>query len=90
MLQQAAVAPAPRTTTSTGVLEAMDLTGDTKVHWDSSKPAEVEAARASYDSLKRKGYSAFKLNADGSTGEQIREFDPSAKRILMTPQMAGG
>lgn len=85
-----AVNPAPRTQSSTGVLEAMDLTGDSKVYWDKNNEGEVEAARASFDTLKRKRYAAYKLNSDGSTGEVLREFDPSAERIVMRPQMAGG
>lgn len=89
-LNLAAVTPVPRTPKSTGVLEAMDLTGDTKVHWDKGNPGEVEAARASFDVLQKKGYVAYKLNSDGSTGELIRSFDPSAERIVMRPQMAGG
>lgn len=85
-----AVTPRLRTSTSTGVLEVMDLTGDTKVHWDKSNPIEVEAAKASFDVSRKKGYAAYKLNSDGSTGDLIREFDPSAERILMRPAMAGG
>lgn len=85
-----AVTPSHRTSKSTGVIEAMDLTGDTKVHWDQDNPGEVEAARASFDVLRRKGYAAYKLNSDGTTGEVIRSFDPSAERIVMRPQMAGG
>lgn len=87
---QPATSPAPRTPSSTGVLECQDLTGDTKVHWDKNNPDEVAAARASYDALKRKGYAAFKLSADGTKGEQIAEFDASAERIIMAPPMRGG
>ncbi len=89
MLQHA-VTPVPATTSSTSRLEVIDLTGDTKVHWDRNKEAEVAAARASYDSLKAKGYRAFRLSADGTTGEQLSDFDPTAERILMMPQMRGG
>lgn len=85
-----AVTPRPRTSTSTGVLEAMDLTGDSKVHWDKGKPEEVAAAKASFDVLQKKGYAAYKLNRDGTEGDLIREFDPSAERIIMRPAMAGG
>jgi hypothetical protein len=68
----------------------MDLSGDSKVHWDKNNAVEVEAAKASFDVLKKKGYVAFRLNSDGSTGEQIREFDPNAEKILMRPPLQGG
>lgn len=74
----------------TGLLSYMDQTGDTKVRWNKNKPAEVAAAKASFDLLKKEGYAAFKLSSDDSPGEQIREFDPDAERIVMSPQYAGG
>lgn len=74
----------------TGVIEAMDLSGDSKIYWDRGKMGEVAAAEKSFDTLKEKGYVAFRLNSDGSTGEQIREFDPNAERIVMRPPLAGG
>jgi len=75
---------------STGVLEAMDATGDTKSYWDRNNPAEVAAAQASFDALKKKGYVAYRLSSDGTTGEQMREFDPTAERVLMRPALQGG
>lgn len=89
-MQPAVSNPAPRTPSSTGSLEIMDLTGDSKVFWDRNNPDEVAAARVSFDALKTKGYSAYKLGEDGSTGEQIREFDATAERIIMRPAMRGG
>lgn len=74
----------------TGLLECMDQTGDTKVEWNRHKPEEVAAAKASFDVLKGKGYAAFKLSSDGTKGDQIREFDPEAGRILMAPPLGGG
>lgn len=87
---QHAVTPVPPTSRSTGRIEAMDLTGDSKVYWDKSNAAEVASARAAFDTLKSKGHVAYELNSDGSTGEVIREFNPNAERIVMRPQFAGG
>ncbi len=85
------VPPIERSDSTTGVIEALDLTGDTKVHWDKNNPGEVAAAEASFNVLIGKGYAAFKLQSDGETaGQQIREFDPNAERILMRPPMQGG
>lgn len=89
-MMQHAVTPAPRTPSSTGVIEVMDLTGDSKVFWNKDNPVEVASARAAYDASKAKGYVAYELNSDGSTGEVIHEFRPGAERIVMRPQFAGG
>lgn len=71
-------------------LHAMDGSGDSRFTWDPSKPAEVEAAKAQFDTLKGKGYLAYSVQGDGSKGEVIREFDPSARATIMQPQMVGG
>jgi hypothetical protein len=73
-----------------GVLEYMNHTGHTEVKWDKSKDIEVQGAKAQFDLLVSKGYAAFKLKSDGTQGEQIREFDPNAERILLTTARAGG
>lgn len=65
--------------------------GDTKHIWDPEKPAEVEAAKAVFDSLRKKGYMAFHVKGkQGEQGDQMREFDPAAGRLILVPQMAGG
>jgi hypothetical protein len=73
-----------------GVLEYMDNTGHSEIHWDSTKQVEVDAARAQFEFLKNNKYIAFRLKSDGSPGERIYEFDPKAERILLQPQFAGG
>lgn len=72
------------------LMEVMDATGHSESKWDPNNPAEVEAARASFDVLKKKGYAAFRLESDGSTGSPMTTFDPQAGRILMKAAMAGG
>lgn len=74
----------------TGMLEILDHTGDTKVEWNPTVQAEVEVAQDTFDKLKAKGYMAYKLDANGNTGEVLRSFDPNAARIVMNPQMQGG
>ncbi len=65
--------------------------GDTKHIWDRNKASEVEAARTLFDALTRKGYRAFRcVGKDGAQGEQMREFDPEAERMILVPQMQGG
>ncbi len=73
-----------------GELATMDRTGDLKSFWDRTKPEEVAQARRTFDDMRAKGYLAFRLIGDGTKGEQIREFDPTAEKIIMSPAMQGG
>lgn len=68
----------------------MDRTGDTKTIWDPAKPDEVEAARAQFDALKKKGYIAYAVDEKGEKGRVISKFDPEAGKVIMSPAMAGG
>lgn len=72
-------------------MAVMGKEGDTKHMWDKTKPAEVEAAKTLFDSLRGKGYAAFQVKGkDGERGEIMREFDPTAERIIFAPQLQGG
>lgn len=73
-----------------GELAEMNKTGDTKSQWDRNNAAEVAAARATFDTLRGKGFAAYKLTGDGSRGEQLLTFDPAAERIIMVPAFQGG
>ena len=71
-------------------MAVMDSTGDTKLIWEEENSAEVEAAREMFDSLKRKGYLAYAVNKKGDKGDVLDRFDPSAEKIIMSPQLRGG
>lgn len=73
-----------------GLLCVMDQTGDTKVIWSVDRPDEVEAAKAQFDMLKKKGYLAYKVKGDGSQGEVMKEFDANAGKLILVPPMRGG
>jgi len=80
-------------TTATAVkheMAVMDSTGDTKLIWEEENRDEVEAAREMFDSLKRKGYLAYAVNKKGDKGDVLDRFDPSAEKIIMSPQLKGG
>jgi hypothetical protein len=62
--------------------------GDLTVEWDNDNETEVNLAREAFARAKSNGYLAYKV-VDGEN-EQIREFDPDATRIVMTPQLVGG
>jgi hypothetical protein len=75
-----------------GAMAIMGKEGDTKHIWDKTKPAECEAAKALFNTLVNdKKYLAFKVKgADGSQGEQVKEFDPQEERYIFVPMMQGG
>jgi hypothetical protein len=69
----------------------MDETGDTKIMWSRDNEDEIAVARRTFDDMKKKGYTAFRVTGkDGVAGEQMREFDPGAERIIFTKPQAGG
>lgn len=73
-------------------MAVMGKDGDTKKIWDRTKPDEVEDAKRSFNYLVReKRYVAFHVTGkDGEKGEQMREFDPEAGRMILVPALAGG
>lgn len=73
-----------------GELATMDGSGDTKVFWTAGVAAEVENARRTFNTLREKGYAAYKLIGDGTKGEQLLAFDPAAEKIILAPAMQGG
>lgn len=75
-----------------GCLSVLDRTGDTRLMWDKGNKDEVDNAKATFERLVKKGkHLAFKaVGKKGEQGEQIKEFDPTAERIILVPQMAGG
>lgn len=68
----------------------LDHTGDSRFMWSKDNPDEVSAAKATFQKLKDKGYSAYKVKSDGTKGELIQTFDPDAEKIIMSPRMVGG
>lgn len=73
-----------------GELCIMDMSGDTRIIWDSDNPVEVEHARSTFDSFKKKNYLAYKTDKKGEKGEIMRSFDPLAEKMILVPQIAGG
>ena len=74
-----------------GLIEQMGDNGDTKSIWNRSNPAEVGAARVTYDDLTEKGYRAYHVTGrDGDKGEPMGSFDPDCERMILVPPMQGG
>lgn len=72
-------------------MSVMDRSGDTKVIWDPARQEEVDAAKKTFDRLVKKSrYMAYRVDKGGDKGEVIREFDPSAEKLILAPPMVGG
>ena len=72
-------------------MHTLDASGDTKVIWDKDNADEVSSARRTFNELLGKGYLAYKAEGKkGEKGEQIREFDRTAERIILVKPSQGG
>ena len=71
-------------------LAIIDTTGDTKVIWDANNADEVEAARATFEKLTKKGYKAFSVKDNGKEKDLIKSFDASLEKIILVPPIVGG
>lgn len=64
--------------------------GETKIIWDPENNDEVENARRTFDDLRKKGFAAFAVGLTGKRTEQVNEFDPSLRKLIMAPALRGG
>lgn len=71
-------------------LMVLDQSGDTRLQWDHRNHDQVEAAKKRFAELKKKGYASFRVNKNGSQGEQIDAFNPLDDRVVMLPPLVGG
>lgn len=71
-------------------MHVLDDSGDTRIEWDPNDTVSTEIARKAFKDLKKKGHLIYKLGRSGREGELLREFDPSAERIVASPQTVGG
>ena len=85
-----AVMEPPVSTVQKHEMSVMDHTGDFKVLWDRHNTDEVEAARKTFNDLKKKGYAAFKITGTDGRGEQVREFNSNDEKLVMVPAVQGG
>jgi hypothetical protein len=72
-----------------GVIRWMSAEGDTQVVWDETDAPSMDRAREMIDRAFREGRGVFSLDADG-VGVRLRQFDPSAREIVVIPQIKGG
>ena len=64
--------------------------GDTKLIWDAGNQDEVDSAKATFERLTGKGYTAFGVKSGDEKGKRITEFDPEVEKIILAPATRGG
>lgn len=59
-----------------------DETGDRRIVWNASDPAQIGEAKKEFDKYVDKGWKPYAINRDGSMGKRIRGFDAEAQEII--------
>jgi hypothetical protein len=70
-------------------MSVMDPTGHTEVRWNPKDADEVAVARETFNAMRARGYSAFRVR-DGDKGKRIDAFDAEAEKMILIPQLVGG
>ena len=73
-----------------GLLRILGKDGDREIPWDPADPQQLEDVRCGFETLLRQGYQAYSLDANGRTGEHLRQFTPEADEIVLAPRFRGG
>jgi hypothetical protein len=67
----------------------MDMSGDTRHHFDPADALAVAEAEKRFVELTGSGFIAAKRTGNG-TSELIRHFDPAAQETVFIPRLVGG
>ena len=68
----------------------MNSSGDTRHEFDVKKSEEVTKAMEQFNMLISQGKFASVPTGDGHSGRAIKEFDPTAEKIVFRNQFIGG
>lgn len=71
-------------------MHVLNRSGDTKLIWNSENEDEVANAKKTFDDLRSKNFGAYSVKKKGKRGKIIRQFDPSAEKIILVPPVVGG
>jgi hypothetical protein len=72
-------------------LRILDETGDTVLKWNLNQPKTVEEAKKKFnEQFKKKGVKAWSADDSGQKTKELKEFDPHAEHIIMTPELVPG
>jgi hypothetical protein len=73
-----------------GEMSIMDRSGHKQLKWDTDKLDEIEVAKETFDTLVKRGYSAFGSKTKMEAKHTIKEFDPTMEELIMVPRTVGG
>jgi len=72
------------------VMKILNEKGDERLVWDKENGKEAKEAKAKFEDLIAKGYTAYSVDSSGKKNRKIEEFDVDAEEILMVPKTAKG
>lgn len=73
-----------------GEMNIMDSSGHKQLKWNTDKLDEIAAAKDTFDTLVKKGYTAFGSETKSEPKHTIKEFDPTMEELVMVPRTVGG
>lgn len=76
---------------TTNEMQILDNTGHITISWSPGIQQEIDHAEEIFDDyVGERGYSAFRVQGENQQGARLTEFDPSAARLMLVPQLKGG
>jgi hypothetical protein len=72
------------------VMKVLSSNGDDRITWDKENGPEAKEAKAKFEELIEKGYTAFSVDTQGKKNNIIEEFDIDAEEILLIPATSKG
>ena len=80
----------PEKTSEGNEIYVLDLSGDSKIIWDPDNDKECDAAKEQFDTLKRKGFTMFRVDKAGEKGKRVDRFDEAIGKMIAVPPIMGG
>jgi hypothetical protein len=71
-------------------MHILDATGDRTVTWDTEVKDSTVVAESTFKEMLDKGYMGWKVIGEGKSGTQIRKFDQTAEKIILSTPFVGG
>ena len=72
-----------------GTIRWMSAEGDTQVQWNETDATSLDKAEAMIERAFKEGRGVFRVDEAG-IGQRLKRFDPTAREIVVIPQIKGG